>query len=88
MLRAHLSDVSVATTEVDVTSLPELTENDGAGDDGLDLLLDHGADGRMNGGCDGGYDNLRDLTRHRSRSPPGRWVLIDPSADGRRHHPG
>ena len=68
VLRAHLSDVSVASTELDVTSLPELTEDDRAGDDGLDLLLGHGADGRMNGGCDGGYDDLRDLTRHRSRS--------------------
>ena len=61
----------MATTELDVTSLPELTEDDLAGDDCLDRLLDHGADGRMNGGCDGGYDDLRDLTRHRSRSPPG-----------------
>ena len=49
VLRAHLSDVSVATTELDVTSLPELTEDDRAGDDGLDLLLGPGADGRMNG---------------------------------------
>ena len=81
VLRAHLSDVSVASTELDVTSLPELTEDDRAGDDGLDLLLGHGADGRMNGGCDGGYDDLRDLTRHRSRSPPGRRVLINPLAD-------
>ena len=62
VLRAHLSDVSVASTELDVTSLPELTEDDRGGDDGLDLLLGHGAGGRMNGGCDGGYDDLRDLT--------------------------
>ena len=68
VLRAHVSDVSVATTELDVTSLPELTDDDRAGHDGFDLLLDDGADGRMNGGCDGGYDDLRDLTRHRSRS--------------------
>ena len=81
VLRAHISDVSVASTELDVTSLPELTEDDRAGDDGLDFLLGLGADGRMNGGCDGGYDDLRDLTRHRSRSPPGRWVVINPSAD-------
>ena len=81
VLRAHVSDVSVATTELDVTSLPELTDDDRAGNDGFDLLLDDGADGRMNGGCDGGYDDLRDLTRHRSRSPPGRWVLIDRSTD-------
>ena len=47
---AHLSDVSVATTELDVTSLPELAEDDRAGDDGLDLLLGHGVDGRMNRG--------------------------------------
>ena len=73
--------MSVASTELDVTSLPELTEDDRAGDDGLDLLLGHGADGRMNGVCDGGYDDLRDLTRHRSRSPPGRRVLINPLAD-------
>ena len=81
VLRAHMPDVSVATTELDVTSLPELTEDDRAGNDGFDLLLDHGADGRMNGGRGRGYDDLRDLTRHRSRSPPGRWVLINPSAD-------
>ena len=81
VLRAHISDVSVASTELDVTSLPELTEDDRAGDDGLDFLLSPGADGRMNGGRYGDYNDLRDLTRHRSRSPPGRWVLIDPSAD-------
>ena len=90
VLRAHLSDGSVTTTELDVASLPDLTEDDraldatvteddGAGDDGFDLL--HGADDRMNGGCYGDYNDLWDLTRHRSRSPPGRWVLIDPSAD-------
>ena len=49
VLRAHLSDVSVAATELDFTSLPELAEDDhtidatmtaddGAGDYGFDLL--------------------------------------------------
>ena len=82
VLRGHLSDVSITTTEMDFGSLPELAENDnrhdGAGD-GFDLLLDHDVNGLMNGDF-GGYHDLRDLTRHRSRSPPGRWVLLDPSA--------
>ena len=67
VLRAHLSDGSVTTTELDVASLPDLTEDDraldatvteddGAGDDGFDLL--HGADDRMNGVCYGDYRSV------------------------------
>ena len=59
VLRGHLSDVSITTTEMDFASLPELAEDDntidatmaghdGAGD-GFDLLLDHDVNGLMNG---------------------------------------
>ena len=81
VLRGHLSDVSITTTEMDFASLPELAEDDDAIDatmaghdgagDGFDLLLDHDVNGLMNGDSFGGYHDRRDVTRHRSRSPPG-----------------